>query len=262
MKEAVFQGRRVVNNIQRSSSLFVMKDFLWLFITIMPILLGIPHIIQPTVMTLVNVFITGFASLFIALDTDKTRVKGNFFRNVVDRAISSGFFMFIPVLAMMLYYIIASISRTGSFDIHMMKTAFEDGNITAIGWIPVLAICVTIAGFIVFFDECRPFTTFRKVLFSITLFVVLNVLYLMPEYFIVSGTEMLHETGGFVNIINYILKHMGANAVFKLYRTMTLEQLLFLVIYAAVAYPLFMLHKKFSGLIINKLFTPKDFRDE
>ena len=262
MKEAVFQGRRVVNNIQRSSSLFVMKDFLWLFITIMPILLGIPHIIQPTVMTLVNVFITGFASLFIALEPDKTRVKGNFFRNVVDRAISSGFFMFIPVLAMMLYYIIASISRTGSFDIHMMKTAFEDGNITAIGWIPVLAICVTIAGFIVFFDECRPFTTFRKVLFGITLFVVLNVLYLMPEYFIVSGTEMLHETGGFVNIINYILKHMGANAVFKLYRTMTLEQLLFLVIYAAVAYPLFMLHKKFSGLIINKLFTPKDFRDE
>jgi len=55
---------------------------------------------------------------------------------------------------------------------------------------------------------------------------------------------------------------MGANAVFKLYRTMTLEQILFLVIYAAAAYPLFLLHKKFSGLIINKLFAPKDFRDE
>ena len=78
MKEAVFQGRRVVNNIQRSSSLFVMKDFLWLFITILPILLGVPHMAQPTVMTIVNVFITGIASVFISLEPDKTRVKGNF----------------------------------------------------------------------------------------------------------------------------------------------------------------------------------------
>ena len=67
MKEAVFQGRRVVNNIQRSSSLFVMKDYLWLFITVLPMLLGLPHMIQPTVMSVVNIFITGFASLFVAL---------------------------------------------------------------------------------------------------------------------------------------------------------------------------------------------------
>ena len=262
MKEAVFQGRRVVNNIQRSSSLFVMKDFLWLLITVMPIFLGIPHIIQPTVMTLVNIFITGFASLFIALEPDKTRVKGNFFRNVVDRAISAAFFMFIPVIIMMLYFIIASICRTGSFDIHMMKTVFDNGEITSIGWIPLLAVCVTIAGFIVFFDECRPFTRFRKILFAVTLFVVLNVLYLIPEFFIVSGTEMLHETGGFANMFPYIISHLGTNAVFKLYRTVTLEQGLFLLIYAIVAYPLFMLHKKVFGFVFGKLFASKGMKDE
>jgi cation-transporting ATPase E len=45
MKEAVFQGRRVVNNIQRSSSLFVMKDYLWFFITLLPMMIGLPHMI-------------------------------------------------------------------------------------------------------------------------------------------------------------------------------------------------------------------------
>ena len=262
MKEAVFQGRRVVNNIQRSSSLFVMKDFLWLFITVMPILLGIPHIIQPTVMSLVNIFITGFASLFIALEPDKTRVKGNFFRNVVDRALSAGFFMFIPVLLMMLYFIISSIARTGSFDVTLMKTTFEDGGILHLGWIPVLAICVTIAGFIVFFDECRPFTKFRKILFGVTLFIVLNVLYFMPEYFIISGTDMLHNTGGFVNIFKYVFTHMGTNATFAIYRTLNLEQALFLLGYALVAYPLYLLNKKFAKFVFNKLFGSKEMKDE
>ena len=262
MKEAVFQGRRVVNNIQRSSSLFVMKDFLWLFITVMPILLGIPHIIQPTVMSLVNIFITGFASLFIALEPDKTRVKGNFFRNVVDRALSAGFFMFIPVLLMMLYFIISSIARTGSFDVTLMKTTFEDGGILHLGWIPVLAICVTIAGFIVFFDECRPFTKFRKILFGVTLFIVLNVLYLMPEYFIISGTDMLHNTGGFVNIFKYVFTHMGTNATFAIYRTLNLEQALFLLGYALVAYPIYLLNKKFARFVFDKLFGSREMTDE
>ena len=59
MKEAVFEGRRVVNNVQRSSTLYVMKDFLWMFITIMPILFGLNFDLEPTVMTLVNLLITG-----------------------------------------------------------------------------------------------------------------------------------------------------------------------------------------------------------
>jgi magnesium-transporting ATPase (P-type) len=151
MKEAVFQGRRVVNNIQRSSSLFVMKDFLWLFITILPILLGIPHMAQPTVMTMVNVFITGIAALFVSLEPDKTRVKGNFYRNVVEKAIVNGFYMFIPVFLITLYVIISQLVRTGTYNVDGMKTVFENGEIVGFGWLPVMALCITIAGFVIFF---------------------------------------------------------------------------------------------------------------
>nr|MCR4911635.1 HAD-IC family P-type ATPase [Bacilli bacterium] len=260
MKEAVFQGRRVVNNIQRSSSLFVMKDFLWLFITIMPILLGLPHIIQPTVMTVVNIFITGIASLFVALEPDKTRVKGNFFRNVVERALSGGFFMFIPVILIMLYYIASSLGRTGTIDLEGMRTVFSGpigpGNsITSFGWVPVMSLCITIAGFIIFFGNCRPFTKFRKVLFAATLFVVLVVLYLVPEFFIISGTELLQNTGGFAGTMQYIFTHIGWNATFGLYRTMTLEQGLFVLGFAVIAYPLYLLNAKFAKWMFDKLFA-------
>lgn len=265
MKEAVFQGRRVVNNIQRSSSLFVMKDFLWLFITIMPIILGVSHIIQPTVMTMVNVFITGIASLFVALEPDKTRVKGNFYKNVTKTAITAGFFMFIPVLLITVYALVAQTIKGGTIDVDSMKTMFADGEVSSFGWVPLMALCITIAGFIIFFENCRPFTKFRKVLYASTLIVVLLVLYLIPEFFIISGTDMLKygANSKLINIFVYQINHIGANAQLALYRKMTLEQALFLLGYAVVAYPIYLLNKKVVGWLLDKiLFSPREFKDE
>ena len=265
MKEAVFQGRRVVNNIQRSSSLFVMKDFLWFFITIMPILLGVAHIIQPTVMSMVNIFITGIASLFVALEPDKTRVKGNFYKNVTKTAITSGFFMFIPVLCIMLYFLFSSIAKTGKFDIELMKTTFDGNEVATFGWVPVMALCVTIGGVIIFFENCRPFTKFRKILFGCTIGLMIIVLYLIPEFFIISGTDMLKygADSQLLKIITYEINHLGPNAVFALYSKMTLEQILFVVVFAIVAYPLYLGNKKVVGFILDKLlFSPREFKDE
>ena len=265
MKEAVFQGRRVVNNIQRSSTLFVMKDFLWLFITILPILLGVTHVIQPTVMSMVNIFITGVATVFVALEPDRTRVKGNFFKNVIKNAITSGFYMFVPVLMFMLYVIISQISTSGQFDVGSMITTFEDGEITSFGWVALMSLGVTIAGCIVFFENCRPFTRFRRILFGITIGVILLVLYLIPEFFIISGTEMLKygADAKLTNIPIYMINHMGTNAQFGLYRTMTLEQAIVLLVYAVGAYPLYLLNKKVIGWVLDKLlFSPREFKDE
>ena len=266
MKEAVFQGRRVVNNIQRSSSLFVMKDFLWLFITILPILLGVAHIIQPTIMSMVNIFITGIASVFVALEPDRTRVKGNFFKNVTKTAITSGFYMFIPVLLIMLYTIISQTIRSGSYDLGEMVTKFnENGEIELFGWVALMSLSVTIAGCIVFYENCRPFTKYRIVLFSITIGVILLVLYLIPEFFIISGTDMLKygADAKLTNIPIYMINHMGTNAQFGLYRTMTLEQAIVLLVYAVGAYPLYLLNKKVIGWVLDKLlFSPREFKDE
>ena len=266
MKEAVFQGRRVVNNIQRSSSLFVMKDYLWLFITIMPILLGLPHMIQPTVMSVVNIFITGIASLFVALEPDKTRVTGNFYKNVTKKAIVAGFYMFLPVLLITLYLVISRQFVQGITLTElepMFKTTFVDGNITAFGWIPVMALCVTISGFIIFFRNCRPFTKFRKILYIAILALVLLILYLAPEFFIISGTDMLKEAGGVAGIFPYIFSHLVPNATLALFRTMTLEQAAVLGAYLFIAIPLYLLNEKVFGSFIEYfLFSPRDYKDE
>ena len=263
MKEAVFQGRRVVNNIQRSSSLFVMKDYLWLFITVLPMLLGLPHMIQPTVMSVVNVFITGFASLFVALEPDKTRVTGNFYKNVTKRALLAGFYMFIPIALITLYFMISQIIQTQTYDLQFLATRFEGSEIVSFGWIPTMALCVTISGFIIFFKNCQPFTRFRKILFVAILAFVLIVLYLAPEFFIVSGTEMLQAADGVKNIPSYMINHFGKNAVLGLYRTMTLDQVIFLGVYAILAYPFYLFTMKFGGIFLDKtMFAPREFKDE
>lgn len=262
MKEAVFQGRRVVNNIQRSSALFMMKDLLWLFITILPILLGVSHVIQPTVMTVINIFITGIASFFVALEPDKTRVKGDFFRNVLEKSISAGFFMFVPVLIIMMYYIISTLWRTGTFDVMQMKTVFENGEIVAIGWIPVIGLCVTFCGILVFFYNCHPFTKYRKILFAATVAVILIVLYLAPEFFIVSGTELLANIGGFKNLFPYIFSHIGANVTLKLFLTMTTEQLIVMLVVFAVSIPIYFVNTKLGHWVFDKIFGKRDLSDE
>lgn len=265
MKEAVFQGRRVVNNIQRSSSLFVMKDYLWFFITLLPMMIGLPHMIQPTVMSLVNIFITGIASLFVALEPDRTRVTGNFYKNVTKRAILSGFYMFIPVAICLLYVLFSQVIRTQTFDVKSLATVFDKDTheIISIGWIPTMALCVTISGFIIFFKNCRPFTTFRKFLYIITLVVVLFILWLAPEFFIVSGTEMVNEVGGFLKIFPYIFSHIVPNLTLSLFKTMTLEQIIFVGVHALVAVPLYLLNEKFGGKLLDlTLFSKREYKDE
>jgi len=240
-----------------------MKDFLWLFITIMPILFGLPHMIQPTVMTIVNVFITGIASLFISLEPDKTRVTGNFYRNVVERAILAAFYMFVPVLLIMLYCIFSQLAMTQTFDASKLMTVFENGEVVSFGWIPLMALCVSISGFVIFFMNCKPFTKFRKILFGATLGVVLLVLYLAPDYFIISGTDMLKETGGILNIPHYVFSHIGTNATLGLYRTMGLEQAIFLAAYVVIAYPLYFLVMKYVSKIVDVLlFNKREYLDE
>ena len=242
-----------------------MKDFLWFFITILPIILGIPHMAQPTVMTIINVFITGIASVFISLEPDKTRVKGNFYRNVVEKAIVSALYMFIPVVLVTFYVLISQLITKQAYNVQVMETVIENKTIVQFGWLPIIALSISFYGFVVFFNSCRPFTKFRKILFVATVFVVLLVLYLAPEYFIVSGTsmvdpEIMYHTK---DIMYYVFTHLEANATFALYRTMNLEQVIVLASCVVLSIPFYIITTRYTSKLVERLlFSTREFKDE
>lgn len=138
MKDAVLQGRGVINNVQRSSSLFVMKDVLWLIMMILPIIFGISHIFESSVITLVNILITGIGSLCLTLEPSTERIKGNFFKTVLNKALVAGIYMALPLLFIHIYSFIAC---------GIDAVAVEQ---MLVSMVPVMSICITIAGFIIF----------------------------------------------------------------------------------------------------------------
>ena len=84
----------------------------------------------------------------------------------------------------------------------------------------------------------------------------------MPEFFIVSGTDMLQNIGGMKNLFSYIISHMGTNATLALYRTMTTEQLIVLLSVLALSYPFYLLNTKFTKFVFDKIFDKMELKDE
>lgn len=212
MKDAVMEGRRVVNNIQRSSSLFIMKDFFWFFITIFPILIGMTHQLEPTIMTIVNIILTGCCSFILALEPDRSRIRGNFLKTVLGKAISAGFFMFMPVLLIYIY---------AFFRVGLDRVAVAE---FIAYMVPVISISVTISGLMIFYKLCQPFTVFRKRLFFTALCVIILLLTAIPEFFLINGTSYLSQLiaendsvlGIFQSIFNSMFK-------FEVYKSFTIE---------------------------------------
>ena len=90
MPDAVLEGRRVVNNIQRSASLFLVKNIFSLIAALFSILFAMKYPLIPSQVTLVAAFTIGAPGFFLALAPCKDRIKGNFLKNVLVRAIPAG----------------------------------------------------------------------------------------------------------------------------------------------------------------------------
>ena len=87
MPKVVAEGRRSINNIQRSSSLFLVKTIYSFLLSIIFIFLNLRYPFEPIQMTLINVFTIGIPSFVLALEPNNERIRGNFFINIINKAI-------------------------------------------------------------------------------------------------------------------------------------------------------------------------------
>ena len=90
MPKVVAEGRRSINNIQRSASLFLMKTIFSLCIGVIFVFLHMRYPFQPIQMTFISMFTIGIPSFVLALQPNKERIEGHFFYNVVTRAVAGG----------------------------------------------------------------------------------------------------------------------------------------------------------------------------
>ena len=190
MPYIVDEGRRSVNNIQRSASLFLVKTIYASVLSFIFIFLNSPYPFIPIQLTLTSVLTVGIPSVILGLEPNHNIIKGKFLHNVLVKAVPFSISIIVGVLLVNLF--------GNVFDLARVQVS------------TLTAVVTTFNCFILLYKVCIPFNLLHKVLFSlmfvsyITLFVLLNDLFGFSSFsgkmiliFIICGFVCLY-------IINYL----------------------------------------------------------
>ncbi len=87
MPQVVLEGRRVVNNIQRSASLFLVKNIFSFLLSLFSVVFMFTYPLEPSQISLISMFTIGVPAFFLALEPNKNIIKGKFLTNVFLKAL-------------------------------------------------------------------------------------------------------------------------------------------------------------------------------
>lgn len=87
MPQVVLEGRRVVNNIQRSASLFLVKNIFSFLLSLISLVFMFTYPLAPSQISLISMFTIGIPAFFLALEPNKNIIKGHFLTNVFLKAL-------------------------------------------------------------------------------------------------------------------------------------------------------------------------------
>ncbi len=146
LPNVVAEGRRVINNIQRSASLFLVKNIFSLLLSLVTLCLPLAYPFQPLQLSLISAVTIGLPSFVLALEPNYELVRGKFMHNVLHAALPGGLTDFLLV-----------------FCAQGFAYAF-DLSADALGTISTLLVLET--GLIVLFGVCHPFTPVRWALWG------------------------------------------------------------------------------------------------
>ena len=167
--DIVAEGRRVINNIQRSAALFLVKNILSFGLALLTLLVGLPYPFAPIHLTIISVLTIGVPSFFLALEPNYAQVRGRFFPSVLRQALPGGLTNVIVVLAAQIFSASFDLPMT---DMHTVCTA-------------ILAV----VGMLVLHRVCRPFATFRRILWGAMGIGLVGCFLLLGQWFDLYITE-------------------------------------------------------------------------
>ena len=103
MPEVVLEGRRVVNNIQRSASLFLVKNIFSFLLSLVSFVFMFTYPLEPSQISLISMFTIGVPAFFLALEPNKNIIKGHFLTNVVLKALPAALTDVLAVGALVIF---------------------------------------------------------------------------------------------------------------------------------------------------------------
>lgn len=124
MPKVVAEGRQVVNNIQNSASLFLMKTTMVVLTTILCLIIGFNFPFQPQHLASAEFFVIGISSFLLALKPNKELIRGKFIPNVLKRTLPSGVAMFLSVAMTFAFSKVLGLNDSGITTMAMFSFTF------------------------------------------------------------------------------------------------------------------------------------------
>lgn len=90
MTDVVMEGRQVVNNLERSGSLFLVKNIFSLLLSIVTLVCGFAYPLTPPQITLIGTFTIGLPAFLLSQVPDHFLIRGHFMKNVLLKALPGG----------------------------------------------------------------------------------------------------------------------------------------------------------------------------
>lgn len=169
MPSIVEEGRKVINNIQYSSSLFLMKTLYAILLSIIVTIgalcqLDITYPFEPRHLYILEFAVIGFPSFFLALQPNTKLVEGDFFKNILIKAIPGGLALLLSVLLCM--FLLPVIPYFGVTS----KTIITD----------VAALSLSFVGLLILCKLCFPFNFYRAFLCVAMFIAAAIILFVLP----------------------------------------------------------------------------------
>lgn len=112
MPAVVKEGRRVVNNIERSASLFLVKNLFSLMMSLFAIIFLVNYPLKPSQVSLISMFTIGTPAFLLALEDNTSRISGRFMSNVLYKALPAGLTDFFIVSSLIMFSFIFGVDPT------------------------------------------------------------------------------------------------------------------------------------------------------
>ena len=167
MPSVVLEGRRVVNNIQRSASLFLVKNIFSFLLSLFSVVFMMSYPLQPSQISLISMFTIGIPGFFLAFQPNKDVIKGHFLTNVVLKALPAGLTDVLAVAAMAVF---GQTFGLGETDISTAGT-----------------MLLAIVGFMILFKICEPFNWLRGCVWGGSVIGLLGCSIFLPKLFAITG---------------------------------------------------------------------------
>ncbi len=169
LPDVVREGRRCINNVRVSATLFLMKTIFTIALSLLAVILSVGYPFEPSQLMFLELFVIGLASLALSIEPNNKRIEGSFIKTVLMRSLPNAVAMLIPVVTVLV------LSKMRIIEMAGVGSA-------------VATVAVTLIGFINLLFLCRPYTKWRAVVVGI---VVVCIVAAAPIATFLLG-DMLH----------------------------------------------------------------------